>query len=249
MKKDFSYGEILGESSRISNSNFLSFMLIVGLITSPTLLAELGIYVLAQEAMSDPEKAEAFLAAKSGIPILLGLLSLFLGPISTGALTYGVFEQASGRHASTGQCLSVGLRKLIPVALVGFVVGLYIVFGIILLVIPGIYFATMFFVAVPCAVVEHCGAFESMRRSRELTEGYRGQIFWLLVMLFLLGVAVGMLVFFLTGEELTLMGIGLGFLTNCWVAVIAATAGSVAYFRLRQIKEGLDFEELSSVFD
>jgi membrane-anchored glycerophosphoryl diester phosphodiesterase (GDPDase) len=135
------------------------------------------------------------------------------------------------------------------VALVGLVAGLYIVLGVLLLVIPGIYFATVLFVAVPCAVVEHCGVFEAMRRSRELTEGYRGQILWLLIMLFLLGVAVGMLVNVFTGGKFTLMAIGVEFLTDCWVAVIWATAGSIAYFRLRQIKEGLDFEELSSVFD
>ncbi|HEX8118643.1 MAG TPA: hypothetical protein VF521_15315, partial [Pyrinomonadaceae bacterium] len=60
-------------------------------------------------------------------------------------------------------------------------------FGYILLIVPGIIFSLMFSVSVPAAIVERLGAVDAMRRSYELTKGYKGLIFityflwWLLI--------------------------------------------------------------------
>ena len=49
--------------------------------------------------------------------------------------------------------------------------------GLVLLIVPGIYFAVCFTLVMPIAAIEGCGAVEVMRRSWNLSRGRRGTIF------------------------------------------------------------------------
>ena len=69
-------------------------------------------------------------------------------------MTYGVFQYLRGKKAAMGNCLSVGLSRMFPVIGVAILSGLMIFGGLILLVIPGLIFMTMVYVAVPTAIVE-----------------------------------------------------------------------------------------------
>ena len=106
--------------------------------------------------------------------ILLGLINgLILGPISTGAVTYTVFQRMRGRSPDAGESLRVGLSQLGAVLGVAILQGLAAGLGFLLCIIPGIIFAVMYSVAVPVAIEEKPGIGQSMSRSADLTDGHR----------------------------------------------------------------------------
>ena len=174
--------------------------------------------------------------------------SLILTPISTGAVTYAVFQLMRGRNIAVGESLRIGLSMLGSVLLVAILQGLAIVLGTLLCIIPGIIFAVMYTVAVPVAIEERPGASQAMTRSAELTDGHRWDVFFVLAALFLLGMG---LVF--AAGLLAVLNKVLEVVLTLAVKVLAtglsATAYTVMYYRLRSVKESLDVDQIASVFD
>jgi uncharacterized membrane protein len=108
----------------------------------------------------------------------------------------------------------------------------------------------MWFVAVAACVVERRGPFAAMGRSNQLTKGHRWKIFGLLILLILVSVLAALLI----GLILTPLGSTiLTFIVNVvWSAIWGAyyaTAVAVSYHDLRVAKEGVDIEQIASVFD
>ncbi len=56
-----------------------------------------------------------------------------------------------------------------------------IVAGTLACFVPGMIAALMFYVAIPVSVIEGPGISESLRRSREMTDGYKKTIFLALI--------------------------------------------------------------------
>jgi hypothetical protein len=68
---------------------------------------------------------------------LVMLLTLMLSiPISTAAITYGVFQQMRGRETSLVDCIRVGLSSLLPVLSVAFLQIVAIFGAVLLTVVP-----------------------------------------------------------------------------------------------------------------
>ena len=122
--------------------------------------------------------------------------------------------------------------------------------GMLLLIVPGLILMTMWYVAVPACVVEGTGPVRSLGRSRELTAGYRWKMFGLILLVIVISVIGSMVV--------TLPAV---FLAGIWgqLAVQLVWAGlsggfgsvliAVAYYYLRVAKEGVDVDQIASVFD
>jgi hypothetical protein len=153
------------------------------------------------------------------------------------------------RPVRLADSLNVGLRRFLPLIGLAFVAGFPIMLGLILLIIPGLILYTMWFVGVPACVVERLGPWTSLRRSRDLTKGYRWKLF-ALALLLLVGNFGG-----------SLIGSGLGALAGpivglsgqlIWSGIWAAFSAiviTVTYYDLRVIKEGVDIEQITAVFD
>lgn len=183
-----------------------------------------------------------------------GVISVMLNAILTAAITCRVGNRMKGENQSlfTGlnQAMNAGESKFFVVALLA---SLGTALGTVALVIPGLFLATIWWVAVPASVSERLGVKASFRRSMDLTEGYRWQVL-ILVLLFV--ILLVLLVLF------TIFGIAaiapaflesvigllifdfLGSLTAGYAAVLVA----VSYYQLRSAKEGLAVDEAASVF-
>jgi hypothetical protein len=119
----------------------------------------------------------------------------------------------------------------------------------ILLIFPAFIVMTMLFVAMPACIVEQLGPVNSMKRSSELTKGHRWKIFglWLLVMIV---AGIGSLI----PKAFTAFGgasVGL-ILELVWAALTGAFNAVmvvVTYHDLRVAKEGVDTDQIASVFD
>lgn len=195
---------------------------------------------------------EAFSPDQGGLGIVMNVVQTILGLVVEGAIAYAVYRVLTGKNASLGYSVSRGMGRIIPLFLAALVTGLGIGIGLVLLVIPGLIVMCVWVVTIPACVVEKLGPLESIRRSADLTRGFRLPIFGLLL---------------ITGVLVIAVGAGIGFIVgavsggNVVAAVLIAGVGTAAvqafncvmvaiiYYDLRAIKEGVTLDSLSSIFD
>ncbi|MHC4224040.1 MAG: hypothetical protein ACYSUN_08625, partial [Planctomycetota bacterium] len=140
-----------------------------------------------------------------------------------------------------------GLSRLFPVQGVGILGGLAILAGFMMLVIPGIIFTCMLYVAIPVAVVEKPGVFASLKRSAELTNGNKGSIFGIALVLGFLQQIGQTIVDKATPEETWAIWVVLA--VSFAFGALQSVAMGVSYYRLRESKEGVSIDELVKVFE
>lgn len=247
-------------------SGFLAYQLIALLVFLPLIAYTLWVVLERPDFM---ETTEHQLIETWG--------SMFLGFLASGAVIYGVFQKLRGRPASIGTCVSYGLSRLFPILGVSLLIFLNILVICLLSAIPLIFLSMLvaivspelavyvigaaivvvawyatagMWVAVPVCVVERPGIRRSVSRSWALTKGSRWRIFLLILSLWLLNVLATVSVVGLAAGKISITaaavaGLILAVLTTSLQAVLAA----VGYHDLRVAVEGVDTEELASIFD
>jgi hypothetical protein len=105
-------------------------------------------------------------------------------------------------------------------------------------------FLLRYFVAVPAAVEEREGALNAMRRSVFLTEGQRGRILGIMVVLGILNLGV-----LLATSRIPAAGPLIQALLGLVTSSLFATTCAVIYYRLRSFHESIDVDQIASVFD
>lgn len=230
----FSAGSVVGRSFSVWFGNFVPFSIV-------TLVVYLPIFVLAAVAPPEPEP---------GWNLADTLLSALANLVVTGALTHGVLESLRGGRAGLGALLSTGFRKMGWVFVVSLRVGLWVLLGAILLVVPAVVFYCGLYVAIPAVVVEDNGS-DALARSRELTKDHRWAIFAVVAVVFVVtSVVVG-----LGGSLVVLPGLPhpipaiLGTAVIALTSALGACASAVAYHDLRVAKEGVGTADLVKVFE
>ena len=234
----FTAGALLSKSFSVFTGGLVPFCLVTFIVLLPQLL--FNAYGALNLSEMTPEGVQRHMQISS-------LFGLLLGPLASASLTFGVFQKLRGRDTPIGECLRVGLSRLLPVLGVAIATGIAVVLGMILLIIPGLIFLCALFVAPVVAVVEGSGVSDSMSRSSALTKGHRWQIFGVVFVLVLLNVGVHYLLNAILGEGQTALLAALPVhvvLTTLW-----AVAPVVAYQALRTSKEEVDIEELARIFD
>jgi hypothetical protein len=251
MNEAFGIGNVLGTGFRIWLKNLVPFVLITAVLYLPVILW--GISAASGDATLEHAKRIDQFRQMSG------LLTNVLNVIVSAALTYGVVMELQGKRASIGSCVATGFGRFFPTLGVGIVVGLAVIGGMILLIVPGVIAMCMFYVAMPASVIEKAGVSAAMKRSRELTDGNKGQIFGLALLLGLMAIGVafaagaillttpsaGIEAYLAGYERLIYVQLGIHVVFGSLSAVMAA----VAYYYLRNEKEGTTANELALVFE
>jgi hypothetical protein len=237
---DFRVGSIIRRSGALLSRHFLTFFIVTLIAYSPMLLTG----TLATEPVEPSEALSQALWAVLGLVLLMVLSTL-----GYAILLHAAFQDMRRRPVRLADSLNVGLGRFLPLIGLAFVAGFLVVLGVILLIIPGLILYTMWFVAVPACVVERRGPWTSLRRSRELTKGYRWKLFALALLLLvgnfgssLVASGLGALAGPIVGLGGQLIWIGI------WAA-FSATVITVTYYDLRVIKEGVDIDQITAVFD
>ena len=238
-------GSVLGRSFSVWAANLVPFCLVGLVVHSPVLLVLAGIGL-------------------SGTPMpllvtFLDFLSSFLTLILTGAVTYGVFQELRREESSAGEILRLGLSRLGTVFLTGLLSGLATFLGFCALIVPGFVLLSMWWVAVPVAVIESPGASAALSRSSALTEGNRWRV---LAVALVIGTGVVVVTILFTAvltalaavrtpgaRELSAWPQALLKLLLIPVQALAAVAPAIVYHDLRVGREGADVEELLKVFE
>ena len=181
-------------------------------------------------------------------------VSLVLGSVAQGAMTRPAMTDSESRRASLVETLGAVARVLLPLVMLGVVIGAGVIIGTSLAIVPGMLIYVFWSVAPSAEAAERDGVFLALSRSQELGEGARWKI--LAIALILLGIyfVVAMLSGFLL---FVLFQAGWASSTLSFIlraaldAVIAAFSGTVLaslYVELRDWKEGGSVEALERVF-
>ncbi|MBA3504120.1 MAG: hypothetical protein M4D80_21335 [Myxococcota bacterium] len=251
MENRFSVGAVLGTGFKIWFKNLPAFLLISVVVYIPMIIW--GIQLTTGEM--NYERIVAF-------DQYAGLAVLLLNIFTAAAITYGVVMELQGQHAGIGACFATGLARFFPVLGVAILSGLAIGLGFILLIIPGIIVYCMLYVSTPAAVLERNGITGALARSRELTQGHKLEIFGLLFLIGLISVGLTFLAqeLFVKGgdidsisqnaiDSLIRRAIYVQLALNVIISSLGGVMQAVAYYYLRNEKEGTSATELGRIFD
>lgn len=251
---EFRVGTVLSQTFSTFFSNFPKFFGISVLFYLP--VAVFTYFYSDPQAVADMAAGGDFGAMMRKI-FLVAILSMAVLAVIQASITYGAIEHQANRTASVTGMLSAGLQAILPVIAASILVSILYMLGAMLLLVPGIIVLVMMSVTTPVIVAEKKGPIAAMGRSRELTKGYKWQVFGVFVVLFvvLYGVmTVGGLLVGLgfadisqqNGNSFTLSLFSL-VSTGAYYALISSCVASV-YSNLRAAKEGTSADDIAQVF-
>lgn len=250
MNTTFGVGNVLATGFRVWFRNIIPFLLITGLFYAAP-------WIWVGTVVHGDPTPENLRHATS----VFGIATALTWPINifvSAALTYGVVMELHGHRASIGSCITTGLVRFFPVLGVGILTGLCIFGGFILLIVPGIIVACMLYVATQVSVLERPGLLGALRRSRELTQGHKAEIFGLQFLLGLISIGTSVILNLATASTPhTIEEAFHGLSRSMYISLghemvlgsLAAVMASVAYYLLRAEKEGTSAAELAAIFD
>ncbi len=177
---------------------------------------------------------------------------LICGALVQGGLTYGVVTSLRGNADIDLKTMFMRSLGIVPrIVLVSLVASLIIFAGTLLLIIPGIILALVLYVAIPVSVMEGGGIGKALKRSSDLTDGYKGQLFLVSLAIIVPVIIVSFVVVFtmVSGFDPLFAGI-LEFVINQFLLTgFLAACAAVAYHDLRILKDGVDTESIAAAFE
>lgn len=193
-----------------------------------------------------------------GTEFIYGLAAAVGYIVLQSAVVYVGAADLNGRVPSLRRALRTGLQFWAPV-LVGFLLTLIgVVLGMVMLIVPGLFLATIWAVSIPSIVVERLRGVDGMSRSAWLTEGYRWPVFalgglFMLTFWLIHGMVGGVQSGFLWATHLNGAHDAVKDITRDIFEILSALIGSVlvfsTYFELRQVKEDAGPEIFADLLD
>jgi len=252
----FSIGPVLSRAFETLRDNPLATLGVAFLFGAlPQSLASYAI--LAERAGAGP--ADSWTTALMGLfgPLIFLLFSMLV----QGALTRATISYASGQRASFAQCVGTGFAFLLPLLGMTILLGLGLMVGFLVFLVPGIILFLMWSVAGPALVAERSGVIAAFGRSRALTKGARWKIFGLmlliLVLVWIFSAVIGAVTVagdFMAQTEAMARGtlptsfLIFSALSNTIIIAFWSTVQASLYLSLSQWKDGPDTRALAEMF-
>lgn len=186
----------------------------------------------------------------SAVVVLCGSL------LASAATVWASFRGLYGRPSSFGEAAGEAGRVLPANIAMVILMGLGVMLGSLLLVIPGVMLFLRWSVAVPALVVERAGILGSLGRSRDLTRGHRWAVLGFLLVTGLLnlvafavfGFGGGLLGRVLGGIAGQALAVVANAVANAAMSAIGGAATAALYFELRRAGEGVASAETVEAF-
>jgi hypothetical protein len=253
---------VLGETFQVIGRNIVTFT-VLGLVLAG-LPAGVLAFIQAGWLKSQGDLTSVVMSPGYFANVGYGaLVSLITTAILQGALIYATVQDMNGQKPAVGEALATGLRNFLGLIIVSILFGLAVVFGMILLIVPGIMIACAWCVAVPALVAERRGVFDSFSRAAELTRGHRWRIFGLFFLLWVILIVLGMVIGSITtaamfttpgaldnpmAVALNPLNIVLQVIQQTITAVLGASLVAVLYVELRKLRDGAGPQWLAEIF-
>lgn len=253
--RPLSLGELLDRTFTLYRRHFVVFIALVALPN----LAGLTLQLVNIATGGDQ--------ASLGYQLLFMLVGMVVGlltyAMSQAATIVAVSELHLGRLVTIAGAFRAIVDQIIGVCIASLVVGLLVMVGFLLLILPGIYLVLRFSLVVPTMVLERLDIRRSIERSGDLTRGDLGRIFVVYLLYFLLVMVFGSVVLIpavalvlISGGDgtdppvafLVLTQVG-GYLVSCLFGPLLTIALSLLYYDERVRKEAFDLEHLMTQAD
>lgn len=167
------------------------------------------------------------------VQLVITAISLTAQALYTGFVVKLVEDVRDGRRDfSAGQLVSSASKHIGPLIVNGFLRGVAIAIGLLLLVVPGLYLLTIWAVCSPAIVAEDRDAIGAFSRSMQLVEGQKMPVFLTILVAFLISLGVGAITLGIGAALGTGTLIALVIIANTLTAPIAALVASVVFFDL-----------------
>lgn len=241
---DLEFGSVYSRSLSIFSRNVVPFATLSAVAALPYL-----VFYLNNLENTKPGVAANPLQVLETVllPLVIGFL---LRMIAQAIILNGAFQYMRGREISVGESLRVGFSRFLPVVGLVMCEGIGLVFGYMLLIVPGVILQLAWFVALPACVVEGIGPIASLGRSAALTKGSRWKILAVAIVLGIIGSVIGAVVGAVGGAIGGKTGIAIAqYVVQLFLIGFQAILTVVIYHDLRVAKEGVDTETIASVFD
>lgn len=193
------------------------------------------IIVLEMLASAEPDSGIFALLARLGGGVFESMASA--------AVIAVVSERYMGRDVTAGEALQKVWSRIGTIFATSFIYGLIVFVGLVLLIVPGFYFACKYFAMMPAVVIEGLDSSSSQKRSSTLTQGSKWRVLGLIVVAWiiyfvLLAIVAGIV-------ETTMRGMTGIVATRLLVVPIYPFLGilvTLLYYDLRIRNEGLDLD-------
>jgi hypothetical protein len=239
-------GEILSTAFRLYQRHWRTLLAIAAVVVVPFTLLQ---YLLGDQLRTRGEvtsngvvETATWAVGIAGLVAALAGVVMFL--VLTGAITRAVAAEVAGEDPGVEQSYRFGFHRFWSVLLVSVLVGLAIIGGLILFIIPGIYIGVRLAVSIETLVVEGRRGTQAMGRSWELVGGHWWHAFGTLVVAGLLTGVVNAVITAPFGNT--------GWFVQAVAAAVATVVtlpygvlvGVLLYLDLRARKENLTLEQL-----
>jgi hypothetical protein len=263
---NFGVGDVLSRAWRVFTGDILFFLAVPFIIQVVIYVGAFGGALVLTVA-----GVAANLGWLVGVGIFLAVvLALSFQMIGQGVLLLGAFQRLRGQPLRIGEALRRVLARFFPLVGLTILWSLALVFtllacslilsalaaatgGVMLVLMPAFFVPStillvMWAVVVPACIVEGLGPIASMSRSAGLSKGCRWKIFGIMALLALL-LVVGFIVQLIVTPVSQVLATIVGTIwfvgwTAYWNCAIIMT-----YHDLRVAKEGIDTEQIASIFD
>lgn len=233
-------GDIFDTAFKLYQRRFLLFAVIALIVHVP--------YALITLVIGTPDNQDQVFATTIVTNVLFAFV---IFPLGQAAMTVAVSKTVLGEPTSASSAFGDAAGRLMPLLLTMLLTGIAIVFGYILLIIPGIYLTLRYFFCTVIVVLEGHSGRGAMKRSAELVSGnYRKTINILLllgllsfILNFGLGFVLGTLQVSVALSEVILL------VAQALFLPIQTTALLLFYYDLRVRKEAFDLDQLAQSMD
>lgn len=245
-------GMLLDRAFRLYTANFA---LMLGITAVASVPFELTMLVIESTLDVGSRISNDFLAALLHFVVFIILWYTVAYPIGGGAAAYAISERYLGSEVTVIGALRRGLSCFWILSLALLIATVRMIFGWLLLLVPGFLWMLSYTVIVPVILVEKQNALASLERSRELIAGHRGKAFCVIGVIGLLQFTVGTGLEMIAGwmlsteswDELPLNS-ALHSLVSIVITPIYEIATILLYYDMRIRKEGFDLEMLGRAF-
>lgn len=127
--------------------------------------------------------------------LILAVLNMVVGAIGQ-IMTVRATAGSLGANAAVEfiPAIRAAMPKLAPLLVTSLLNAILVCLGLVLLVAPGLFLATMLLVSPMACILEGRSPVESLKRSRELTRGHRWQLLGLLLVLLVAQLGAGLVI-------------------------------------------------------
>ncbi|HVE92507.1 MAG TPA: zinc-ribbon domain-containing protein [Actinomycetota bacterium] len=245
-----SVGQLLEGAIGVYRSHFVTLIKLVAIVVVPLqilsgLLAA-GLFSGQRGAFDfgsqqPPQIRPSAVVAGLGAAVVLGLLGLVAQQLATGAAMRASTEAYLGETPDSGRSLQFALDRLGPLVVLAIIQAVLLILGFLACIIPGVFLAVSWSVAVPVLLMEGVMGWAALQRSMSLVQGH----WWTVLATFFIGMLAASVIGFIVGALVgllvpfgTVRNIVSGSVSSIITTPFFAALAAVTYVNLRTLKEG-----------